>query len=188
MGKDKKNKKVKQEEEEVAEEVVEETVEEVEAPVKKSKKDKKAKKEPEPEPEEEAEAEEEAQEEATNGDSEYQLDQDAVNAAVKQLQEVSSDLVNTFRKAAQAAVKKFEEPVNAVAAALAVMTGATKVVTTSILTNREGFTTYQLTKYDDEIRGKSFAFVIIKRILGEEEGDAAVSHLKFTQDRKVDNS
>ncbi len=187
MGKDKKNKKVKQEEEEVAEEVVEETVEEVEAPVKKSKKDKKAKKEPEPEAEEEAaeeEAEEEA-EEAANGDAEYQIDQEAVNTAVKQLQEVSSDLVNTFRKAAQSCVKKFEEPVNAVAAALAVMTGATKVITTSILTNREGFTTYQLTKFDDEIRGKSFAFVIIKRILGEEEGDAAVSHLKFTQDRKV---
>lgn len=52
------------------------------------------------------------------------------------------------------------------------------------MTQRDGFTTYQLTKYDDEIRGKSFAFVIIKRILGEEEGDAAVSHLKFTQDRK----
>lgn len=81
-------------------------------------------------------------------------------------------------------MKKFEEPVCAMAAALAVMTGATKVITTSILTNREGFTTYSLTKFDDEIRGKSFAFVIIKRILGEEEGDAAVSHLKFTQDRK----
>ena len=66
--------------------------------------------------------------------------------------------------------------------------GANKPVqksTTSILTQREGFTTYILTKFDDEIRGKSFAFVIVKRILGEEEGDAAVSHLKFTQDRKV---
>ncbi len=69
-----------------------------------------------------------------------------------------------------------------------ILTGATQPVpvsTQSILTQREGFTTYILTKYDDEIRGKSFAFVIIKRILGEEEGDAAVSHLKFTQDRKV---
>ena len=41
-----------------------------------------------------------------------------------------------------------------------------------------------LTKYDDEIRGKSFAFVIIKKILGEEEGDQAVSHLTFSKDRK----
>ena len=63
--------------------------------------------------------------------------------------------------------------------------GATKVVTKSLLTQREGYTTYMLTKFDDEIRGKSFAFVIIKRILGEEEGDAAVSHLTFTADRKV---
>jgi len=42
-----------------------------------------------------------------------------------------------------------------------------------------------LTKYDDEIRGKSFAFVIVKKIIGEEEGDTALSHLTFTKDRKV---
>lgn len=41
-----------------------------------------------------------------------------------------------------------------------------------------------MTKYEDEIRGKSFAYVIVKRILGEEEGDQAISHIKFTKDRK----
>lgn len=178
----KKMKKAKKSKKEPVEEVAEEVVEEVE--VKKVKKEKKAKKEPEPvvEEEEVAAAPEEEEEEAT---SDYQIDQDKVNEVVKQLEDVSKDLINTFRNAASKCVKKHNnDPVVPMAAALAVLTGATKVITTSILTNREGFTTYQLTKYDDEIRGKSFAFVIIKRILGEEEGDAAVSHLKFTQDRK----
>merc|ERR1712231_1153 len=153
---------------------------------KKEKKEKKAKKEEsEEEAEAQPEAEAEAEEEETNGESDYQLDQAAVDAAVAQIEDVSKDLINTFRAAAQKCVKKNNnDAIIPMAAALAVLTGATKVITTSILTNREGFTTYSLTKYDDEIRGKSFAFVIIKRILGEEEGDAAVSHLKFTQDRK----
>lgn len=185
----KKDKKSKKSKKEPVEEVAEEEPE-VEKPVKKSKKKskKEAEPEPEPEPELEAEAEAETNGEEANGDeetSDYQIDQEKVNEVVKQLGEVTKDLINTFRSAAQKCVKKHNnDPIVPMAAALAVLTGATKKVTTSILTGREGFTTYQLTKYDDEIRGKSFAFVIIKRILGEEEGDAAVSHLKFTQDRK----
>lgn len=187
----KKDKKSKKDKKVKAEEVVEEVEAEVEAPVKKSKKDKKIKKEaaPEPEAEVEAEAEEEATPEAEEAEeteeSDYQLDQAAVDAAVAKIEDVSKDLINTFRAAAQKCVKKHNnDPIVPFAAALAVMTGATVKKTTSILTQRDGYTTYSLTKYDDEIRGKSFAFVIIKRILGEEEGDAAVSHLKFTQDRK----
>lgn len=182
----KKSKKVKKEKSEP----VEEPEEQVEVAVKKSKKDKKAKKEAEAEPEvekEEAAAPEEAEEEETNGESDFQIDNDKLNEVVGQLEEVSTDLINTFRKAAQKCVKKNNnDPIVPMAAALAVLTGATKVTksTTSILSGREGFTTYALTKYDDEIRGKSFAFVIIKRILGEEEGDAAISRLTFTQDRK----
>ncbi len=101
------------------------------------------------------------------------------------MNEVSEELVQQFKSVAEKVVKKNKnDPVAPLAAAIAIMSGATKVVTKSVLTQREGFTTYMLTKYDDEIRGKSFAFVIVKRILGEEEGDAAVSHLTFTQDRK----
>ena len=36
-----------------------------------------------------------------------------------------------------------------------------------------------LTKFDDEIKGKSFAFVIIKRIFDEEEGDAAAKYMHY---------
>lgn len=194
--KNKKNKKAETEEEmAAAPEVAEETeqVAEEEEEVKVTKKDKKSKKqkEPEPEPEEEEEAaeqeeqEEAAEEEEEAAESNYEIDHAKVNEIVKQLDAVSKDLIETFRNAAQKCVKKHSnDPVVPIAAALAVLTGATKVVTKSILTQREGYTTYSLTKFDDEIRGKSFAFVIIKRILGEEEGDQAVSHLKFTQDRK----
>lgn len=168
----KKSKKSKKEVEEPVEEVEEEPV------VKKSKK---SKKEPEPEPE--VEQEEQAEEE--NGASDYEVNHDQVKGIIDQLTGIESDLVSAFRSSAIKAAKSAgNDATSALAAALALLTGANKKSTKSILTQRDGFTTYQLTKYDDEIRGKSFAFVIIKRILGEEEGDAAVSHLKFTQDRK----
>lgn len=170
----KKSKKSKKEVEEPVEEVEEEPV------VKKSKK---SKKEPEPEPEPEVEEEEQAEEE--NGASDYEVNHDQVKGIIDQLSGIESDLVSAFRSSASKAAKSVgNDATAALAAALALLAGANKKSTKSILTQREGFTTYQLTKYDDEIRGKSFAFVIIKRILGEEEGDAAVSHLKFTQDRK----
>ena len=137
-------------------------------------------------------ADEEKEEEAENGNGNGKAatvdfsDDASVNKAVTSISEVSEELIEQFRSAAQKVVKKNKgDAIAPLAAAIAIMSGATKVVTKSILTQREGYTTYSLTKYDDEIRGKSFAFVIIKRILGEEEGDQAVSHLKFTADRKV---
>jgi len=113
------------------------------------------------------------------------VDEESINKAVKQIQEVSEEILAQFKTHADKLAKKNKgDAVSSLAAAIAVMSGATRVITKSILTEREGYTTYKLTKYDDEIRGKSFAFVIVKKILGEEEGDAAVSHLKFTADRK----
>lgn len=114
------------------------------------------------------------------------VDDESIQKVVKQIQEVSDEIVAQFKTHAEKLAKKNKGDATAsLAAAIAVMSGATRVITTSILTGREGYTTYKLTKYDDEIRGKSFAFVIVKKVLGEEEGDAAVSHLKFTADRKV---
>jgi hypothetical protein len=42
-----------------------------------------------------------------------------------------------------------------------------------------------LEKLDDEIRGKSFVYVIMKKILGEENGEAAIQKVAFTKDKKV---
>ena len=40
-----------------------------------------------------------------------------------------------------------------------------------------------MTKFDDEIEGKSFDFVI-KRILGEEEGESAAKYMHYAAVRR----
>lgn len=41
-----------------------------------------------------------------------------------------------------------------------------------------------LSKSDEEIRGKSFAFAILKKIIGEEKGESAITKIVFTKDKK----
>ena len=159
--KQKKNKKVKVEEVEEAVAAEEPVVEQAEEPVpepeespKKNKKDKKkkAKKEAEPEPEKEPEPvkeEEEEEEEplVKNGNGkqheevEYVIDDAKVNEAVKAIESVSEELVEKLKKPALKVLKKFnQEGVNAVAAAIAVLSGANKKPVQSgksVLTDRD---------------------------------------------------
>lgn len=179
LKKNKKNKEKKEEEqveeqqEEVAQEAEEEQVEE-EQP-KKHKKTKKQK--------EEEEEQQQQEDEEENGNI---SNDPKVNEIVKSLAEVSNDIIGQFKAVAQKVIKSnSQNAINPLAAAIAILSGATKVVTKSVLTGREEYTTYCIRKNDEEIRGKSFAFAIIKRMLGEEEGDAAVSHLTFSKDHKV---
>lgn len=152
---------------------------------KKNKEEEEVEEEPAAPAEEEENEDEEMKTHSQKSESAYEMDHSKVNEVVQSLNSVNTELIEQFRSTAQKVVKKFNsDPVAPLAAAIAILAGANKVVSKSLLTQREGFTTYTLNKYDDEIRGKSFAFVIIKRILGEEEGDRAVSHLTFTQDRK----
>lgn len=45
--------------------------------------------------------------------------------------------------------------------------------------------TYMISKADEEIRGKSFVYAVMKKIVGENECEAAVSKVIFTKDKKV---
>ena len=45
-------------------------------------------------------------------------------------------------------------------------------------------TTYMITKTDEEIRGKSFVYVIMKKILGDEKAEKAIQQIRFTKDKK----
>jgi len=58
------------------------------------------------------------------------------------------------------------------------------VTNRSLLSSREGLTTYILSKSDEEIRGKSFVYVVMKKMLGEEQGETAVQKICFTKDKK----
>ena len=42
-----------------------------------------------------------------------------------------------------------------------------------------------LTKDSEEIRGKSFVFAVMKKIVGENEVETAISKVVFTKDKKV---
>ncbi|CAF0818027.1 unnamed protein product [Brachionus calyciflorus] len=202
MGKDKKNKKQKTEEEEeqVAQEQQEEAVEEPVVEESPKKKKKKAKKQ-EPQPEEEESQEEKQPENEEEEDEDFQIksnkkrshsesenghsnvDNAKLEKALGDIEGIPDEFIELLRPAAEKLAKKHKgDNLRPLAAALVVLTGAHKVPTVSLLTQREGYTTYCITKTDDEIRGKSFGFVIIKRILGEEEGDKAVSHITFSKD------
>jgi hypothetical protein len=46
-------------------------------------------------------------------------------------------------------------------------------------------TTYLLSKTDDEIRGKSFVYVIMKKIIGDDNAESAIQKVCFTKDKRV---
>lgn len=103
--------------------------------------------------------------------------------AAKALDVVSDKLIEKFRKGAEK-ILETKEAVAALAAALAVIAGCTKVSNRSLMTSREGFTTYMISKTDEEIRGKSFVYVLVKKIIGDDAGEKAISKITFTKDRK----
>jgi ATP-dependent RNA helicase DDX21 len=108
----------------------------------------------------------------------------SINDAVKALDIVTEDLIERFRHGAES-VLKTKDAVTALAAALAVISGCTKMTNRSLLSSKEGQTTYMLSKSDEEIRGKSFVYVIMKKMLGEEQGEQAVHKICFTKDKKA---
>lgn len=212
--KNKKSKKHKLPADEVEEEPatsqeVDEPVEdhEVEQPEKKKKKKKKQQVEEEPEEEqanEETAASQEDDEDdelvihnkggKQNGSTNGSSGNDAgLKKALKQIEDVSEEVAEEFKSAVEQLSQEHDNDLTGpMASALAVLSGATKSKGSSgggdgksLLTDRDGYTTYILTKNDGEIRGKSFAFSIVKRMLGEEEGDAAISHITFTADKLV---
>lgn len=103
--------------------------------------------------------------------------------AAKALDNIPQALIEKFRAGAEEVLKE-KDAVSALAAALAVISGTTKVSNRSIMSSREGYTTYMISKTDEEIRGKSFVFVLVKKIIGDDEGEKAISGIRFTKDRK----
>jgi hypothetical protein len=45
-------------------------------------------------------------------------------------------------------------------------------------------TTYLLSKTDEEVRGKSFVYAIMKKIIGDENAEKAITKIVFTKDKK----
>ncbi len=102
---------------------------------------------------------------------------------MRSLDTVADELIEKFRSGAEEILKN-REAVSALAAALAVISGCTKVTQRSLLTSKENMTTYLLCKTDEEIRGKSFVYVIMKKMIGDDKAEAAIQRICFTKDRK----
>jgi ATP-dependent RNA helicase DDX21 len=103
--------------------------------------------------------------------------------ATKALDGVNPKLIEKFRAGAEE-ILKTKDAVNALAAALAVISGNTKISNRSLLSSRENMTTYMISKTDEEIRGKSFVYVIMKKILGDDKAEKAIQQIRFTKDKK----
>ncbi len=130
LKKQKKNKKKKQATEEQAEKEVE--VEES------AEKEETAVQNDEADADEEEEMKITSQSKSSSQESTYQMDHSKVNEVVKSLNDVNTELIEQFRATAQKVVKKHnEDPVVPLAAAIAILSGATKVITKSLLTQRE---------------------------------------------------
>ena len=104
--------------------------------------------------------------------------------AARALDDVAPELIEKFRKGAEGVLKS-KDAVSALAAALAVISGCTKVTKRSLLSSRENMTTYVISKSDEEIRGKSFVYVIMKKILGDDKAEAAIAKVAFSKDKKA---
>ncbi|RNA12813.1 nucleolar RNA helicase 2-like, partial [Brachionus plicatilis] len=107
----------------------------------------------------------------------------STNDAAKSLDTVAPEMIEKFRSGAEEVLKS-KDAINALAAALAVISGCTKMTQRSLLTSKENYTTYMLSKPDEEIRGKSFAYAILKKIIGEENGENAINKIVFTKDKQ----
>ena len=102
--------------------------------------------------------------------------------ATQYLSNVSDEVLDHFREAARTVIEERGDAVDAMAAALAHISGSTDIKTRSLLTAFEGFTCFHLTS-SAEIRSKSYVFVALKRHLSPDV-ESSVKALRLQKDRR----
>jgi len=103
--------------------------------------------------------------------------------AIKALDSVTEQAIAHFRKTAEKILES-REPADALAAALACISGTTDIVPRSILTKKENHTTYMFT-VTDEMKGPGLVFLMLKKCLGDDfDAKANCSTIAFTKDYK----
>ncbi|XP_071128984.1 nucleolar RNA helicase 2-like [Mytilus edulis] len=100
--------------------------------------------------------------------------------AARSLELVEDETLQYFRESAQALVEE-RGAVDAVAAALAVISGSTKIVPRSLLSSKEGFTTYIFTT-NMEMRTMSYVWRALEKQLPEEIKEKAM-RMRFCKDK-----
>lgn len=112
---------------------------------------------------------------------------DVINAtsadAAKALDTVTDAAIAHFRSAAEK-ILETRDATEALAAALACISGTTDIVPRSLLTRKENHTTYMLTVTDD-LKGPGLVFTMLKKVFGEDfDARGKCSTVAFTPDYK----
>ncbi|CAH1247033.1 DDX21 [Branchiostoma lanceolatum] len=107
----------------------------------------------------------------------------AANDSARAIEEVPDKMLTHFQEAAEKLIAE-KGAVNAVAAALAVMSGSSEIKKRSLLNADEGFTT-MLFHTDRPIRGKGYFWTAIKRRFGEDIDQNVRGMTMFTNNKGV---
>lgn len=107
----------------------------------------------------------------------------SVADAARALDNVTEKAIAHFRAAAEKILES-RDPADALAAALACISGTTDIVPRSLLTKKENHTTYMLT-VTDELKGPGLVFMLLRKCFGEDfDAPAQCSRVAFTEDYK----
>ncbi|XP_078576363.1 nucleolar RNA helicase 2-like isoform X2 [Branchiostoma floridae x Branchiostoma japonicum] len=107
----------------------------------------------------------------------------AANDSARAIEEVPDKMLTHFQEAAEKLIAE-KGAVNAVAAALAVMSGSSEIKKRSLLNADEGFTT-MLFHTDRPVRGKGYFWTAIKRRFGEDIDQNVRGMTMFTNNKGV---
>ncbi|XP_019635969.1 PREDICTED: nucleolar RNA helicase 2-like [Branchiostoma belcheri] len=107
----------------------------------------------------------------------------AANDSARAIEEVPDKMLTHFQEAAEKLIAE-KGAVNAVAAALAVMSGSTEIKKRSLLNADEGYTTL-LFHTDRPVRGKGYFWTAIKRRFGEDIDQNVKGMTMFTNNKGV---
>lgn len=90
----------------------------------------------------------------------------SANDAIRCLDDVSDEVLNIFMPSAKTIIEKRASPEEALAAALAYISGVTEIVQRSLLTSQAGYTTYMM-RQNLELRSNSLIWSTLRRYFDE---------------------
>ncbi|XP_067673213.1 nucleolar RNA helicase 2-like [Haliotis asinina] len=100
--------------------------------------------------------------------------------AVRSLDDVPNETLEHFKESAESLIAS-RGAVNALSAALAVISGSTTISSRSLLSSKEGFTTYVF-RTNMELRGTGYVWRALEKFLGEEDKEKATG-MRMLEDK-----
>ncbi|XP_046359627.1 nucleolar RNA helicase 2-like [Haliotis rufescens] len=102
------------------------------------------------------------------------------NDAVRSLDDVPNETLEHFKESAESLIAS-RGAINALSAALAVISGSTTISNRSLLSSKEGYTTYVF-RTNMELRGTGYVWRALEKVLGEEDKEKATG-MRMLEDK-----